>query len=281
LNRGQEYARQQRVTLLACEGNLIQATCRGSGGRQYEQEIALGTPGSPLSGFCSCPVGYNCKHGVAVVLHLLEQPASKAAPAPATRRLSSPLQSWLQQMPKADRADANAYPPGELSRLYYQLVPDLQVELYKVRLRKDGSLAEAKPYFSLREALQREPRLLLPLDLRIARLAYSSKENRYRYDNGFDLSGASGAEILALLLESGRLFLDLEDDQPLRQANRARHTSPGATRRAATIFSPAGTSMQRPPWKCSRRSSRCIIWMTKAARSARSSMTCPRAWPAI
>ncbi|WP_137888008.1 DEAD/DEAH box helicase [Pseudomonas sp. 2FE] len=216
LTRGQEYAQQKRVVILACEDNLIRANCRGSGTQRYEQQILLGTPGAPLIGRCSCPVGYNCKHCVAVLLHLLQQSPSQTATAPATPKLSGSLQSWLQQLPKADRPDANAYPPGELSRLYYQLVPDLLIELYKVRLRKDGSLAEIKPYSSLREAIQREPRFLLPLDLRIARLAYSSKDNSYRYDNRLDLNGASGGEILARLLETGRLFLDLEDDRPLR-----------------------------------------------------------------
>lgn len=216
LSRGQEYARQKRVAILACEDNLIRASCRGSGAQRYEQQILLGTPGAPLIGRCSCPVGYNCKHCVAVLLHLQQQLPSATPHAPAPPRLSSSLQSWLQQLPKADRPNANAYPSGELSRLYYQLIPDLAIHLYKVRLRKDGSLAEVKPYFSLREAIQREPRFLLPLDLRIARLAYSSKDNSYRYDNRLDLNGASGGEILALLLETGRLFLDLEDGRPLR-----------------------------------------------------------------
>lgn len=179
LSRGQEYARENRVSIHSCADNLIQASCRGSGAQLYEQQILLGTPGAPLIGRCSCPVGYNCKHCVAVLLHLQQQLPSATPPASTTHRLSNSLLSWLQQLPKADCPDANSYPPGELSRLYYQLVPDL-------------------------------------------------------------LKGASGGEILALLLETGRLFLDIENDQPLRS---------GEPRQAHFTWQSMGNGDYRPAWQ--------------------------------
>ena len=244
LSRGQDYARERRVTLLSCANNLIQANCRGSGSQRYQQQILLGTQGAAVIGRCSCPVGYNCKHCVAVLLHLLQQAPTPASaptpPAPVAPRLSSALQKWLQQLPKTEDQDSNGYPSGESSRLYYQLVPDLLIELYKVRLRKDGSLAEAKPYTALREALNLEPRFLLPLDLRIARLAYSSKNNSYRHGNRLDLSGSTGGEILTLLLESGRLFADIADPLPLYR---------GAPRRARFDWQQQKSGDYRPSWQ--------------------------------
>lgn len=77
--RGEDYARNKRVLELDFDPEIqvIQAQVAGSGGRIYEQDIQL-FPGSRhvrIQGFCDCPVGFNCKHIVAVLLTLEGQQA--------------------------------------------------------------------------------------------------------------------------------------------------------------------------------------------------------------
>jgi uncharacterized Zn finger protein len=71
VSRGQSYQQDERVSDLAVleAGGLI-AWVEGT--RQYATQVTLDKDGLPTS-TCTCPYGYDCKHGVAVVLEYLEQ----------------------------------------------------------------------------------------------------------------------------------------------------------------------------------------------------------------
>jgi len=68
---GREYASDGRVGTpqwgTSSAGVIVQATVIGTRGRRYQTVVTL-RPESPPSSVCSCPVGVNCKHGVAVLL---------------------------------------------------------------------------------------------------------------------------------------------------------------------------------------------------------------------
>src|SRR5436305_471572 len=75
--RGAEYARQQAVTHATWdpEDNALRGAVQGQGGRIYDVaayfSLPAGRPARFSTGECSCPVGYNCKHVVALVLSAL------------------------------------------------------------------------------------------------------------------------------------------------------------------------------------------------------------------
>lgn len=78
LARGSAYAHQGRATVTAhdpSEGH-VSGVCRGSAANRYRVDASyrLSLLGSleDLEGRCSCPVGFNCKHVVAVLLTALE-----------------------------------------------------------------------------------------------------------------------------------------------------------------------------------------------------------------
>ncbi|MCY1339954.1 hypothetical protein D9M69_258580 [compost metagenome] len=87
LSRGLAYAKQDRVRLLSLNDKAIETSCEGSAGRFYTQLIRLAPKDLGVVGRCSCPVGFNCKHCVAAIAHLLAQPDSgwQAAPPPSER----------------------------------------------------------------------------------------------------------------------------------------------------------------------------------------------------
>ncbi|MCO6059359.1 DEAD/DEAH box helicase [Pseudomonas sp. MOB-449] len=87
VSRGQAYAKEDRIRLLSLSDTAIETSCEGSAGHFYTQLIRLAPQGLGVVGRCSCPVGFNCKHCVAAIIHLLAQPTSgwQLAPAPSER----------------------------------------------------------------------------------------------------------------------------------------------------------------------------------------------------
>jgi non-specific serine/threonine protein kinase len=75
LSRGRGYAADGRSRLLSLKGDLLLASCRGSGAQTYHQRITLKPYGQgwSVSGRCSCPVGFNCKHVASALLTLQHQ----------------------------------------------------------------------------------------------------------------------------------------------------------------------------------------------------------------
>ena len=75
LRRGIGYAEEKRSKLLSIKDNSLLANCRCSGGQTYQQRITLHPYGRKWSvtGHCTCPVGFNCKHVAAALLTLEAQ----------------------------------------------------------------------------------------------------------------------------------------------------------------------------------------------------------------
>jgi superfamily II DNA or RNA helicase len=90
--RGAEYARQQAVleTTWDAADTALRGLVRGQGGHVYQTaayfSLAGGRPAEFETGECSCPLEYNCKHVVALVLSVLEpgpaEPDRPPRPAP-------------------------------------------------------------------------------------------------------------------------------------------------------------------------------------------------------
>ncbi len=74
LARGQEYVRQGRVGHIAVgsgtNGSLVQAQVRGSSYRNYQTVARYDAADGSLRTSCSCPIGWNCKHGAALLWHM-------------------------------------------------------------------------------------------------------------------------------------------------------------------------------------------------------------------
>lgn len=97
--RGWVYAQSQRVLGLQVDdvAQALQAVVRGSGGSTYSTTVYLSYSGRTGirfdEGHCTCPVGHNCKHAVAVALKARNSTTTASTP----RRGSLP-QSWEQSL---------------------------------------------------------------------------------------------------------------------------------------------------------------------------------------
>ena len=72
LLRGRDYARRGLSRLLSLKDHSLLASCLGNAERPYQQRITLHpyAQGWGVTGHCSCPVGFNCKHVAAALLTL-------------------------------------------------------------------------------------------------------------------------------------------------------------------------------------------------------------------
>jgi hypothetical protein len=102
--RGGEYARQQAVlqTTWDAEDTALRGMVRGQGGNVYQTaaffSLADGRPAEFETSVCSCPLEFNCKHVVALVLSVLEPGSSEPGrPQTAPPAWRQSLDSLLDQ----------------------------------------------------------------------------------------------------------------------------------------------------------------------------------------
>ncbi len=96
--RGAEYARQQAVLRVTWDpqDTALRGVVRGQDGNIYQTaaffSLADGRPAQFEMGDCSCPLEYDCKHVVALVLSVLEPGP------PGSARAESPQPAWRQSL---------------------------------------------------------------------------------------------------------------------------------------------------------------------------------------
>ncbi|WP_448681976.1 DEAD/DEAH box helicase [Pseudomonas nicosulfuronedens] len=215
LVRGEAYTREGRASVLRLAERSLEGLCRGSDGKRYRQRISFSRSGDTLDCQCDCPVGFDCKHCVAVLLHLLDKqaatpdipPKPDARPArPPASSLSPALQTWLKQAPAALKAQPETRPPYS-GPLYYRLTKSGQIFIHAAQRDENGHLLGYPRITSIALALGRgvtEP------DQRIL-LRALGVAGVQPHHNEVMLQGQDGSELLELILRSGQLFLEFEN----------------------------------------------------------------------
>ncbi|WP_152224565.1 DEAD/DEAH box helicase [Pseudomonas sp. SCB32] len=213
LVRGETYAREGRASVLRLAERSLEGLCRGSDNSRYRQRINFSRSGDTLDCQCDCPVGFDCKHCVAVLLHLLDEQAASlsAAPKPTpapnpapSNRLSPGLQDWLNNAPVALRAEPESRKPHE-APLLYQLSRNGRIFIHFAQRGENGQLQGYPRIASIALALGKgvtEP------DQRILLRALGT-EGVQPHANEVNLQGRDGAELLELILRNGQVFLEL------------------------------------------------------------------------
>ena len=166
--RGTDYARRGKVTLATVEGDTITGRVSGSAAEQYRQRIVLSTGkrGVRVTGDCSCPMDYNCKHVVAVLLHHL--PAqTHSTPESHSTRLPAHLSLWLNDLTNnagalAQSAPKAVKPPKVSYRLLFVLLNEgnntpAQLWLCRSRVGVNGAWGAVTPLTDLYTLTERPP----------------------------------------------------------------------------------------------------------------------------
>ena len=110
-DRGARYAGEGRVRDLTVSPGAREVTMTGTvrGTRSYRVIVTLveDRDGIGVEGDCECPVGWNCKHAVAVLLEAVEPapalPASSVPRVPPTRTTPAALHPLRSPIPASPR----------------------------------------------------------------------------------------------------------------------------------------------------------------------------------
>jgi superfamily II DNA or RNA helicase len=228
---------------VSSDGTRISGSVAGSRPQPYGQTIMLTPRGRRVSikGYCTCPVGYNCKHVAAALLHRLESvgdlsQASRTFPGSAQRSraqrpaaapratLSPTVSDWLDRLvaPAPEVAASRnqnqrslRYVLNHHEALLSHTVAEVLVRPVAVRLRNDGTIADEKPYDpeNITRPKEQRARFLTDTDFKLLRdLLWIKRANERIGESDIDLAGdATGHALLQSLLESGYLRLGRSD----------------------------------------------------------------------
>jgi superfamily II DNA or RNA helicase len=220
LEKATLYQRRRRafVTDMADDGTRIEGRVQGTQRRPYTVTIELGIRPDDtvrIDGSCSCPVGFNCKHVASLLIESMATPEGRKLAASTSGPVLSPqAESWLAELDRAVALSEDAYPPSIRQRLIYVLsiVEDLLgpprpvLELRSVRLLKDDSFSGKAAHYDPQSAFSGTPaRYLRGSDMPVLRRLMHMR-GLYGYGGGrsHGLSGETGAEVLELVLATGR-----------------------------------------------------------------------------
>ncbi|NCC21775.1 MAG: DEAD/DEAH box helicase [Alphaproteobacteria bacterium] len=211
--RGVRYAENGNVLAASVDssGTMI-AQVEGSGGRVYDQTIRFLDKGS-IDGDCSCPVGWNCKHVAAALVHL-----SKTSPGPAPG-LSLGVERWLEDIGRVAGQEKKGEAKTPEREFLYLLDFDEETERVLLTPGSTTVLKSGRRKFKeyrLRNAINgTPPKFLQTDDLLILRRMASLPEffsvNSYGRDHSVSILGSEGAAVLGELARSGKLYWKTPD----------------------------------------------------------------------
>lgn len=227
--RGADYARKGKVRGLRWDGDRLIGEVEGSGGEHYRQTIRFAHRGGiDIEGSCSCPMSYNCKHVVALLLDELQR-AQATAPAAAAAR----AEHWLEQLAGLAQASA-AEDDGAPSSLAWVLAPDgmggpPRLHLRRARLRKNGQISGTTPIHDVHAVLRALPAAHADGDEQLLR-EFAALQAGSMASSYAGIAGVIGARLLTRLCAQGRLMLAWSEDDLRR--NQLFYLRPGPGRQA-------------------------------------------------
>ena len=201
--RGSRYFRDGHANLEQAErlpdgGVRLVGSCRGSQLEPYRQRIEIHheSGNAVLAGECSCPVEFNCKHVVALVL-------TWQALAPRESTTRDVVADWLTDYP----GDVDPATDSTEALLYLfdrgrRQNSDIEVSFNIARLKRDGSWGKGRTTRpSAMQTSWHQPNYLRAIDDEILKLIEAGKQ--HPWSNEFTPSGAAGYLALMKIAESG------------------------------------------------------------------------------
>ena len=194
---------------------------QGSRALPYHQRIHLQMRNGKLiiDGACDCPIGRNCKHVIAALIHALHTPPGASPALSAATRIPAnlisrakdyPTLNWLEQISETlTEIDTPDYPPNETYRLLYVLSSayygiGLDVRLMRARLKKDNTFGKAMRYTQFFEvAMGRGGNISSSLDRTLCARIFQCNPQT---PTDPKISGPDSGALLHDLIASGRAY---------------------------------------------------------------------------
>ncbi len=181
----------------------IKSEVLGSSATIYHQDILIHVRGNgvvDIDGDCSCPVGFNCKHVVAVCFQYMENEKNRYTPS-QKRAIR-----WLEDFSKLSsfKNQVEEHQEFILYRLFEQGTYKIQdLNFYKVKMLKKGGMSKGKHIFNLlHETYKHE--CVNSDDLSIIQLLKALVSSTWSEDVSFE--GEIGAMVLKKMVETRRCY---------------------------------------------------------------------------
>jgi len=199
------------------ERQLLTAAVKGTAADPYRQRVQI--EAHMLSGTCTCPVQYNCKHVAAALLTWIDQ--QNEQPTESDQSLRA-INRWLQDMVVQGRQldpTLEQHTPGE-PLLFFQLDETslsqhqlgVELQILQSRLLKRGGYGKETPYRY--HAHFHHPEWVQASDHAILELAIGKNADiSYRT---LVIEGDTGHLLMTRLLSTERCFWGTDRDQPLQ-----------------------------------------------------------------
>jgi hypothetical protein len=143
-------------TAKGCEGEVA-----GNGNNVYRQSVRLERHGDALdiAGSCSCPMDYNCKHVVAVLLAAMDQCGTALAATPSGNAMHGSPMRWLDQLALVRTAHIQEKIDATMGSIGWVLMAPARGEalllfLCKIGLRADATVGSISAIGSVQQVLQ-------------------------------------------------------------------------------------------------------------------------------
>ena len=196
------------VADLDISDSQINAQVQGTAVQPYRVAVTLSPGGRnfPTRISCSCPVGGYCKHVAATLLKTIEvrDQADRVTPAAL---------EWIEALRQLAGGTANPVAkPKPKQQLFWLLgyaddLREFRVGCLKGRADDDGLLiGKPVPWDNFEQALSRPNSFIDDEDVNILRLLLAQNRGRDVHRGDLSIMGRHGTEILARMLETGRLY---------------------------------------------------------------------------
>ena len=221
LLRGNEYYLDNRVsevksyktTSYKTSSTITTVFSKVKGSHIYEQKIVLpNEDSSGIEGSCTCPVGYNCKHVVAVLFHVLGgyQPRKKVREHRDI--IDVEAQKWLHKFIAINRDISSNKKEQQEFFLIYRLFEyrynydKSDIEFYRAKVLKNGNLS--KGTILRRDNFFYDYKRKEYLDERDKDIvgSLSSIISTYRYSETIEFKGESGASLIKRLVATNKCY---------------------------------------------------------------------------
>ncbi len=203
---------------------MLLSLVRGSDGKAYQQKISIILPDKEMGvvsidGECSCPVGFNCKHVVAVCLKFQMIQKTEGL-TPAKPGLHAAL-GWLNNMAASCKNDqAPAPSEGFIAYLLnFSKEGVLDVKLLSTKVLKKGGLSRGRTIqlYSLNYSFYNRNYVITPADKEICKLlSVIQGLSISSYNSSLSIYGELGFMVLNKMLQTGRCFFDSIQSRPLQ-----------------------------------------------------------------
>lgn len=218
LSRGMDYAKNGMVlsSQVHEQNNQIKATVQGSGQNKYHCMVTYKEEARYISGSCGCPVTYNCKHVVAVIIDHMNKPQVTTT-NPHASSGSIPLNNWLRRLSEPSNESSHNKEYKDELHFVFDIATDarhgrhLNVTAFKTQRLKSGLWSKGA---KLTTGSTSQAAYISQSDIELLRLIEAVTNSQLTDD--YRLTGSSSVYVLEKIMATERSHWKTLNNAPLQ-----------------------------------------------------------------